>query len=216
MIKKILILLFTFILFLSLGDKVFADPPLNCSPAALTVLASGVHFVAHNCQPLVDYHVNIYGDKGGLPLKDIPVTAPLGTIDITIPLDKGSYQIILYINPDYQNPLFSQYFEIGKNEDVTCHSGNGINTAIGCIPIDSPNALIGFILRWAIGIGGGIAFLLMLAAGFQIMTSRGDPNQLKAGQELMTSAIAGLLLLIFSIVILRIIGFDILNIQNFK
>src|SRR5579859_3330555 len=98
----------------------------------------------------------------------------------------------------------------------SCLGGNGINTAIGCIPINNSNALIGFFLRWGIGIGGGIAFLLLLVAGFQIMTSRGDPNKLKAGQELMTSAISGLLLLIFSLVILRIIGFDILNIAAFQ
>ncbi len=99
----------------------------------------------------------------------------------------------------------------------TCSNGSiGIDTAIGCVPIDSTNALIGFVLRFAVGIGGGIAFLLILVAGFQIMTSRGDPNRLKAGQELMTSAIAGLLLLIFSLVILRIIGFDILGITVFK
>ncbi len=91
-----------------------------------------------------------------------------------------------------------------------------IDTAIGCVPYGDKNALIGFILRWGLGIGGGIAFLLLLVAGFQITTSRGDPNKLKAGQELMTSAIAGLLLLIFSLVILRIIGFDILNISSFK
>ncbi len=93
---------------------------------------------------------------------------------------------------------------------------NNIDTAIGCIPIDDQSVLIGFILRWAIGIGGGIAFLLILVAGFQIMTSRGDPNRLKSGQELMTSAISGLLLLIFSLVILRIIGVDILNIAGLK
>lgn len=101
---------------------------------------------------------------------------------------------------------------VDKADAIQCDGGNGINTAIGCIPIENSNALIGWILRWAIGIGGGIAFLLIIVAGFQIMTSRGDPNRLKAGQELMTSAIAGLLLLIFSVVILRIIGFDILNI----
>lgn len=92
---------------------------------------------------------------------------------------------------------------------------SGIDTAIGCVPFGDQNALVGFILRWALGIGGGIAFLLILVAGFQIMTSRGDPNRLKAGQELMTSAIAGLLLMIFSIFILRLIGVDILNIPGF-
>lgn len=100
--------------------------------------------------------------------------------------------------------------------DIKCSDGNSIDTAIGCIPIGDQNALIGFFLKWGIGIGGGIAFILIIFAGFQIMTSRGDPNRLKAGQELMTSAIAGLLLLIFSLIILRIIGFDILNITAFQ
>ncbi len=88
-------------------------------------------------------------------------------------------------------------------------------TAIGCIPIQNSNELIGFILRWAIGIGGGIAFLLIILAGFQIMTSAGNPDRLKAGQELMTSAIAGLMLLIFSVFILKIIGVDILELPGF-
>lgn len=96
--------------------------------------------------------------------------------------------------------------------DPTCNAGNGINTAIGCIPINDTNAFIGFILRWAIGIGGGIAFLLIVYAAFMIMTSRGNPERLKAGQELLTSAIAGLIMLIFSIFILRVIGVNILGI----
>lgn len=88
----------------------------------------------------------------------------------------------------------------------------GIDTAIGCIPVENSDALIGFILRWAIGVGGGIAFLLIVFAGFQIMTSAGNPERLQAGRELLTSAIAGLILLIFSVFILRIIGVNILGI----
>ncbi len=103
------------------------------------------------------------------------------------------------------------------NFGILCNgTTDQINTAIGCVPFTDQNALVGFILRWALGIGGGIAFLLILVAGFQIMTSRGDPKRLQGGQELMTSAIAGLLLLIFSLFILRLIGIDILNIPGFN
>lgn len=91
-----------------------------------------------------------------------------------------------------------------------------IDTAIGCIPTANMNLFIAFILRWAIGIGGGIAFLLIVFAGFQIMTSAGNPERLKAGQELLTSAIAGLILLIFSVFILKIIGVDILKLPGLK
>jgi hypothetical protein len=124
--------------------------------------------------------------------------------------------------PNYTGCRTGETCVTNKNSDsveITCQkagSGLGIDTAIGCIPIGDTNALIGFILSWGIGIAGGIAFLLILIAGFQIMTSQGDPKRLQTGKELLTSAIAGVLLLIFSIFILRLIGFNILNIQFFK
>ena len=97
-----------------------------------------------------------------------------------------------------------------------CKSDSEINTAIGCIPFGNQNALISWILRWGFGIGGGIAFILIVIASFQIMTSSGDPNRLKAGQELLTSAIAGLIMLIFSIFILKVIGVDILRLPGLE
>lgn len=99
--------------------------------------------------------------------------------------------------------------------------GSGINTAIGCIPFslnttqESQTALTAFFLRWALGIGGGIAFLLILYSGFLIMTSTGIPDRIKAGQELLTSALAGLILLIFAVFVLQFIGVDILHIPSF-
>ena len=105
-------------------------------------------------------------------------------------------------------------------DGVTCGSdGTGINTAIGCIggvlSNNGPEEFLGTILRWAVGVGGGIAFLLILYASFMVMTSAGDPERLKAGQELLTSAISGLILLIFSIFILNFIGVDILGLCKF-
>lgn len=96
---------------------------------------------------------------------------------------------------------------------ITC-GDTSINTAIGCIPFGSSNDLAAFFLRWGIGIGSGIAFLLILYGGFQVMTSSGNPEKLKAGQELLTAAITGLIFLIFSVFILRLIGVDILKIPG--
>ena len=90
---------------------------------------------------------------------------------------------------------------------------NSIDTAIGCIPVlGGQQGFLTFILGWAIGIGGGIAFLLIVYAGFIIMTSSGNPDRLKAGQELLTSAISGIVLLIFSVFILNFIGVKIFGI----
>lgn len=93
---------------------------------------------------------------------------------------------------------------------------DSISTAIGCIPVlGSTNEFLSSILSWAVGVGSGIAFLLMLYAGFMIMTATGNPERIKAGQELLTSAIAGLILLIFAVFILRFIGVDILGLDAF-
>ena len=96
-------------------------------------------------------------------------------------------------------------------------NGDCIDTAIGCIPVrGSTTDTIHFFLQWAIGVAGGIAFLLIVLAGFQIMTSQGNPERLKAGQELLSSAIMGLLMIIFSVFILRFIGVDLLHLTELQ
>ncbi len=105
----------------------------------------------------------------------------------------------------------------GTNVD-TCHAcmADGLHawTAFGCIPTD-PATFIGQVIGIGVGIGGGIAFLLILFGGFQILMSGGNPERLNAGKELVTSAITGLLIIIFSIFILRLIGVTILGIPGF-
>jgi len=97
-----------------------------------------------------------------------------------------------------------------------CDKPQLINTAIGPIDVCNINSLTASILRLGIGIGGGIAFILMLAAVFMIMTSAGDPKRMQAGQELITSALMGLLLIIFSVFLLQLIGVQILAIPGFS
>ena len=130
----------------------------------------------------------------------------------------------IYTRPDDWNPLtegapWNQGANQGSNPVASalgCRGDpNALDTAVGCIPIGEPDEFIAYVLRWAIGIGGGIAFLFILFAGFQIISSSGNPERLKAGQELMTSAIAGLVLLLFSVFILRFVGVDILGFTFF-
>lgn len=70
------------------------------------------------------------------------------------------------------------------------------------------------IIKIGVGLGGGIAFLLILVSGFQTITSGANPEKLHAAQEVMTAAISGLLLIIFSVFLLRLIGVDILQIPG--
>jgi hypothetical protein len=91
----------------------------------------------------------------------------------------------------------------------------GISSAIGCIPVSNSNALVSFVLRWAFGVGGGIALLLIIYSGFQIITSGGNPQQIQSGKELLTAAFSGLLLMIFAVFILELIGVRILGLPGF-
>lgn len=88
-------------------------------------------------------------------------------------------------------------------------------TAIGCIEATS-TGLINTFLPFGIGIAGGIAFLLILFGALQMMMSSGNPEKLNAGKELVTAAITGLLLIIFSIFLLQLIGVKILRIPGFE
>ncbi len=104
-----------------------------------------------------------------------------------------------------------------KSKCEACMGGEtntGTFTALGCISTH-PGDLLGKIIGLAIGMAGGIAFLLILFGGFQIMTSAGNPEQLNAGRELVSSAITGLLLIIFSIFILQFIGVNLIGIPGF-
>lgn len=86
----------------------------------------------------------------------------------------------------------------------------GVKTALGCLPTD-PQAFVNTAIPWAIGIGAGIAFLLGIFGAMMIVLSAGNPEKLQAGKEMITSAIAGLLLIIFAIFLLSVIGVDLLG-----
>ncbi len=96
-----------------------------------------------------------------------------------------------------------------------CQDGETVNTAVGEIPTCNLNAFAAWFMGWAVGIGGGIAFLLILMGGFRIMSSGGNPDQIKAGKEQLTSAITGLLFIIFSVFLLQLIGVEILRLPGF-
>ncbi|RJR15736.1 hypothetical protein C4579_01505 [Candidatus Microgenomates bacterium] len=94
-----------------------------------------------------------------------------------------------------------------------CVRNNGVLTAFGCIPAN-PQDVVERLLQIAIAIAGGIAFLMICYAGITLMLAGSNPEQLNHGKEILLSAISGLFLIIFSVVILRIIGVDILQIPG--
>ena len=91
---------------------------------------------------------------------------------------------------------------------------DGIATAIGCIHT-APAALVKDVLKFLIGISGGIALLLMALGAFGMITSAGNPESLQAGKDRFTQAIIGLLFIVFSVLLLKVIGVDILGLGKF-
>lgn len=90
----------------------------------------------------------------------------------------------------------------------------GIATAIGCIHTN-PVEFTKDLMKFVIGISGGLAFLMMLLGAFQILSSADNPDTLRAGRERLINAVIGLLIVIFAILLLQIIGVGILDIPGF-
>jgi hypothetical protein len=70
-------------------------------------------------------------------------------------------------------------------------------------------------IQIGLGLAGGIALLMIIAAGFLLTTSQNDPKKVTEAKELVTSAVIGLLFIVFSVTILQFIGVTILRIPGF-
>lgn len=95
----------------------------------------------------------------------------------------------------------------------SCASGGGYWTGIGCIKTDVAG-FTGSIVGIGMGVGGAATFLCIIYAAFILQTSKGNPEKIKKAQENLRACITGLLLIIFSIFILRLIGVSILQIPG--
>ena len=115
------------------------------------------------------------------------------------------------------NPVYA------GTEEAYCVSGNpasGVKTAIGCVPVDffgtgpSGNSFVGALIRVSIGLGSGFALIMMLYGTFTIISSAGSPDKLKLGQEIITSAVMGLIFIVLSTVLMNFIGINILGLPG--
>jgi hypothetical protein len=102
----------------------------------------------------------------------------------------------------------------GDIKCTTSDGSEGINTAIGCVYVGSGTSLVETILRIATGVGGGLALALILYGVFVVTTSAGMPDKLKAGSEIITSAIIGLIFILLSVFLVNLIGINILGIPG--
>ena len=97
----------------------------------------------------------------------------------------------------------------GNGSGYTCHTG------LGEIPT-KPTELISKIFAILLGLSGGIAVVLIIISGYQLIASAGVPEKVQAAREGLTAAVTGLLFVIFSLVILEIIGVNLLHLPGFS
>lgn len=151
-------------------------------------------------------------------------TAPIA-LTINAPNIKGNYSVKAgYQSASGRGGTVSCYPTSSAVLTVTSSVSQGENpcqpgpddtpicpTAFGDIPAN-PIKFAEKFLSIAIGIGGGIAFILMVFGAIRVLTSSGDQQKLSGGRDMIVAAIAGILFIIFSVMILRFVGIEILKI----
>jgi len=125
-------------------------------------------------------------------------------INGTVPTPPGS----AYTPPGWTAP------NTNTNSFTYCSTSDGfqgINTALGCISFDAESGgFVRSLLGIIIGLGGGVALLLILYGVFIVTTSAGIPDKLNQGKEIISSAVAGLVFIILAIFLMNLIGVKIL------
>lgn len=61
------------------------------------------------------------------------------------------------------------------------------------------------VVSYALGFAGIVLFILLIIGGFKFITSGGDPKAVEGARKTLTSAIAGLVIIIISFLILVLI-----------
>lgn len=85
----------------------------------------------------------------------------------------------------------------------------------GIAKISDLQTLIGNVIGYALGFAGIVLFVLLIVGGFKFITSGGDPKAVEGARKTLTSAIAGLVIILISYLILVLIknitGVDVTN-----
>jgi len=111
------------------------------------------------------------------------------------------------------SPVCADYDEtVGSNTLGSCQT---INTAIGPLNIQL-SEFTKTIFSLLLSVSGLIILYIVIRSGYILLFSQGNAEKVKEAQDRLTSAVVGLLFLIFSLIVLQTIGVDILHIPGFS
>ncbi len=161
----------------------------NINSICYTGDRQGNSVVGEQCGKLPDWH---YGTTGGAS-GSVPAC---GLAGVCCDVGVGTAS---YVNPCPQ-------------DNGICKS---IPTAIGDIDVQSPIGFIEKLFALLLSISGGIAVAIFIFSGYRYILSRGDAEKVKNAREAMTSAIVGIIFIVFSLAIMQIITVDIFHLPGF-
>lgn len=143
-----------------------------------------------------------------VPTKPPPTGKPTPTIPSPLPPCKEWRDQ----NGNKIEPTPKDTEEAKKNNAQCAVFSTGLGIDISTDPVGFIKSIFSVLLS----ISGGIALILIIYSGYQIMLSQGNAEKVEGAKETLTSAIIGLLFIIFSLVLLQTIGVDILRIPGFE
>lgn len=186
-----------------------ATPDFNCHSSGLDYTISAWMTGILELDPGEQNIIWLRGRKGWLESVDTHIC---GVKLVETPLDIATDYGICKTNLGTDTQAYRDCMTCFGAENGT--EDGGIWTAVGCID-KNPKAMIGKIINISIGIAGGITLLMILASAFTLTISQGDVKKTSDAKERLTSAIIGLIFIIFSVTILQFIGEGVLKIPGF-
>jgi len=104
----------------------------------------------------------------------------------------------MIVNKIYASTLSEALTEGGVSSEAGLFSNVSGGGAIG--------GLVTSILNIALPLAGTAAVLLLVVAGYNMITSQGNPDKLRDAKEMITNAIIGLVFILLSVAILLLIS----------
>lgn len=105
---------------------------------------------------------------------------------------------------------------MGYDPDTNTFGEGGIWTGIGCVRTTFSSFISEVVFRIGIGFAGLVSLGCIIYSAILLQVSQGNPEKIQEARDMIQSCIIGLLMIIFSTFILRLIGVDILRIPGFS
>ncbi len=191
----------------------FIPPDLGPLSSVMNTFSFFINFARDNLlQPVIDVYKEVIGQN---------LSSCYTGVQSTPNPNDSNCKCINPITPSpgylkAMNDFCQRQFKVeDRNACLTCANDGGVFSGIGCVKTDSKKFIEETVFGLGIGLAGGFSLLCIIYAAFMMQSSQGNPEKLKKAQELITSCIMGLMLIIFSVFILRLIGVNILKIPGF-